>query len=73
MVEGSNGREVRVVSQRSSCFTTELGRHKDAVESQSDLPILPTAGPTGSSLLIAEGQLLSKQSLAANLVLTLVL
>lgn len=54
MVEGSNGQEARVVSQGSSCFTTESGWHKDAVESQGDLPILPTAGRTGSPLLVAE-------------------
>lgn len=73
MVEGRNGQEVRVVSQGSSCFATEQGWRKDAIETQGDPAILPTAGPAGSALLVAEGWLLSKQSLVANPVLTLVL
>lgn len=52
-MEGSNGQEVRVVSQGSSCFTTEQGWPKDAIETQGDPPVLPTAGPAGSLLLVA--------------------
>lgn len=55
VVEESNGQEVRVVSQGSSCFTTDQGWPKDATETQGDPPILPTAGPAGSPLLVAEG------------------
>lgn len=55
LVEGSNGQQVGVVSQGSSSFTTEQGWPKEAIEAQGDPPILPTAHPAGSPLLVAEG------------------
>lgn len=49
--------------QGSSCFTTEQGWPKDAIETQDDPPVLATASPDVSPLLIAEDELLPKQSL----------